>query len=124
MTTTGISNVSRRDFIKGVIAAGAAVSTTAYLFRTSILGQLKKEGACAGHGAGMIRPRPEGILSAHTRIDGLGFLDAFLSQAIEQRGRRGEWRATPLLRTCPQPFAATRGEGAGARDWFIAGKAG
>jgi carbon-monoxide dehydrogenase small subunit/xanthine dehydrogenase YagT iron-sulfur-binding subunit len=30
---------SRRDFIKGVIAAGAAVSTSAYLFRTSIAGQ-------------------------------------------------------------------------------------
>jgi aerobic-type carbon monoxide dehydrogenase small subunit (CoxS/CutS family) len=45
MTTTGISNVSRRDFIKGVIAAGAAVSTTAYLFRTSILGQPSAPGA-------------------------------------------------------------------------------
>jgi aerobic-type carbon monoxide dehydrogenase small subunit (CoxS/CutS family) len=30
---------SRRDFIKGVIAAGAAVSTSAYLFRTSLSGQ-------------------------------------------------------------------------------------
>lgn len=30
---------TRRDFIKGVIAAGAAVSTSAYLFRTSIAGQ-------------------------------------------------------------------------------------
>jgi aerobic-type carbon monoxide dehydrogenase small subunit (CoxS/CutS family) len=30
---------SRRSFIKGVIAAGAAVSTSAYLFRTSIAGQ-------------------------------------------------------------------------------------
>jgi aerobic-type carbon monoxide dehydrogenase small subunit (CoxS/CutS family) len=37
--------VSRRDFIKGVIAAGAAVSTTAYLFRTSILGQPSAPGA-------------------------------------------------------------------------------
>ena len=45
MTSTGISNVSRRDFIKGVIAAGAAVSTTAYLFRTSILGQPSAPGA-------------------------------------------------------------------------------
>ncbi len=26
---------TRRDFIKGVIAAGAAVSTSAYLFRTN-----------------------------------------------------------------------------------------
>jgi aerobic-type carbon monoxide dehydrogenase small subunit (CoxS/CutS family) len=31
--------VSRRTFIKGVIAAGATVSTSAYLFRTTILGQ-------------------------------------------------------------------------------------
>ena len=30
---------SRRDFIKGVIAAGAAVSTSAYLFRTNLAGQ-------------------------------------------------------------------------------------
>ena len=45
MTTTGMPNVSRRDFIKGVIAAGAAVSTTAYLFRTSILGQPTAPGA-------------------------------------------------------------------------------
>ena len=37
--------VSRRDFIKGVVAAGAAVSTTAYLFRTSILGQPSAPGA-------------------------------------------------------------------------------
>jgi aerobic-type carbon monoxide dehydrogenase small subunit (CoxS/CutS family) len=31
--------VSRRGFIKGVIAAGASVSASAYLFRTTILGQ-------------------------------------------------------------------------------------
>src|SRR5262245_40623919 len=31
--------VSRRSFIKGVIAAGASVSASAYLFRTTILGQ-------------------------------------------------------------------------------------
>ena len=30
---------TRRDYIKGVIAAGAAVSTSAYLFRTSVAGQ-------------------------------------------------------------------------------------
>ncbi|MGD9905276.1 MAG: (2Fe-2S)-binding protein [Vicinamibacterales bacterium] len=30
---------TRRSFIKGVIAAGAAVSTSAYLFRTNIAGQ-------------------------------------------------------------------------------------
>jgi len=36
---------SRRDFIKGVIAAGAAVSTSAYLFRTSISGQPASSGA-------------------------------------------------------------------------------
>ena len=35
--TTG--GVSRRNFIKGVIAAGASVSASAYLFRTTILGQ-------------------------------------------------------------------------------------
>ena len=32
-------NTSRRNFIKGVIAAGAAVSSASYLFRTSALGQ-------------------------------------------------------------------------------------
>ena len=32
-------NVTRRNFIKGVIAAGAAVSSASYLFRTSALGQ-------------------------------------------------------------------------------------
>jgi aerobic-type carbon monoxide dehydrogenase small subunit (CoxS/CutS family) len=32
-------NASRRHFIKGVIAAGAAVSASSYLFRTSALGQ-------------------------------------------------------------------------------------
>ncbi len=32
-------SVSRRNFIKGVIAAGASVSASAYLFRTTILGQ-------------------------------------------------------------------------------------
>ena len=36
---------SRRSFIKGVIAAGAAVSTSAYLFRTSIAGQPSAPGA-------------------------------------------------------------------------------
>jgi aerobic-type carbon monoxide dehydrogenase small subunit (CoxS/CutS family) len=45
MTSTGLAQVSRRDFIKGVIAAGAAVSTTAYLFRASILGQPSAPGA-------------------------------------------------------------------------------
>ena len=45
MTSTGVPHVSRRDFIKGVIAAGAAVSTTAYLFRASILGQPSAPGA-------------------------------------------------------------------------------
>jgi aerobic-type carbon monoxide dehydrogenase small subunit (CoxS/CutS family) len=37
MTRRG--GATRRDFIKGVIAAGAAVSTSAYLFRTSLAGQ-------------------------------------------------------------------------------------
>ena len=36
---------TRRDFIKGVIAAGAAVSTSAYLFRTSLSGQPSAAGA-------------------------------------------------------------------------------
>lgn len=30
---------SRRNFIKGVIAAGATVSASAYLFRTNVMGQ-------------------------------------------------------------------------------------
>jgi aerobic-type carbon monoxide dehydrogenase small subunit (CoxS/CutS family) len=33
------SRVSRRNFIKGVVAAGAAVSSATYLFRTNALGQ-------------------------------------------------------------------------------------
>jgi aerobic-type carbon monoxide dehydrogenase small subunit (CoxS/CutS family) len=33
------TNASRRSFIKGVIAAGAAVSSASYLFRTNALGQ-------------------------------------------------------------------------------------
>ena len=33
------NNSSRRNFIKGVIAAGAAVSSASYLFRTTALGQ-------------------------------------------------------------------------------------
>jgi aerobic-type carbon monoxide dehydrogenase small subunit (CoxS/CutS family) len=37
--------VSRRAFIKGVIAAGAAVSSSAYLFRASIFGQPAAPGA-------------------------------------------------------------------------------
>jgi aerobic-type carbon monoxide dehydrogenase small subunit (CoxS/CutS family) len=39
MTEDTSKNVSRRNFIKGVIAAGAAVSSASYLFRTSALGQ-------------------------------------------------------------------------------------
>src|SRR5829696_7626368 len=38
-TTHDAQNASRRNFIKGVIAAGAAVSSASYLFRTSALGQ-------------------------------------------------------------------------------------
>jgi len=38
--TLGVQpGVSRRNFIKGVIAAGATVSASAYLFRTNVLGQ-------------------------------------------------------------------------------------
>jgi aerobic-type carbon monoxide dehydrogenase small subunit (CoxS/CutS family) len=39
------SNFSRRNFIKGVIAAGAAVSSASYLFRTNALGQAQAPGA-------------------------------------------------------------------------------
>ena len=39
MTEETSNNVSRRNFIKGVIAAGAAVSSASYLFRTNALGQ-------------------------------------------------------------------------------------
>ena len=39
MTEDNPNNPSRRNFIKGVIAAGAAVSSASYLFRTSALGQ-------------------------------------------------------------------------------------
>src|SRR5688500_6360107 len=37
MTEDTPNNVSRRNFIKGVIAAGAAVSSASYLFRTTPL---------------------------------------------------------------------------------------
>ena len=38
--TSGVTpGVSRRNFIKGVIAAGATVSASAYLFRTNVIGQ-------------------------------------------------------------------------------------
>jgi aerobic-type carbon monoxide dehydrogenase small subunit (CoxS/CutS family) len=37
--------VSRRNFIKGVIAAGATVSASAYLFRTTTIGQAPVGGA-------------------------------------------------------------------------------
>ena len=39
MTEETPSNPTRRNFIKGVIAAGAAVSSASYLFRTNALGQ-------------------------------------------------------------------------------------
>lgn len=39
MTEDTPKNVSRRNFIKGVIAAGAAVSSASYLFRTNAIGQ-------------------------------------------------------------------------------------
>src|SRR6201987_2889927 len=39
MTEDTPNNVSRRNFITGVIAAGAAVSSASYLFRTNALGQ-------------------------------------------------------------------------------------
>jgi aerobic-type carbon monoxide dehydrogenase small subunit (CoxS/CutS family) len=39
MSEDTLNDVSRRNFIKGVIAAGAAVSSATYLFRTNALGQ-------------------------------------------------------------------------------------
>ncbi len=46
MTDLQESNVSRRNFIKGVIAAGAAVSSASYLFRTAtVSGQQSSAGA-------------------------------------------------------------------------------
>ncbi len=39
MTEETSNNPTRRNFIKGVIAAGAAVSSASYLFRTSAQGQ-------------------------------------------------------------------------------------
>src|SRR5215472_4097388 len=45
MTEETPNNVSRRNFIKGVIAAGAAVSSASYLFRTNALGQAQAPGA-------------------------------------------------------------------------------
>ena len=39
LTERDAGNVSRRNFIKGVIAAGAAVSSASYLFRTQRAGQ-------------------------------------------------------------------------------------
>jgi aerobic-type carbon monoxide dehydrogenase small subunit (CoxS/CutS family) len=39
MTEESPNSPSRRNFIKGVIAAGAAVSSASYLFRTNALGQ-------------------------------------------------------------------------------------
>ena len=39
MTEESSNNSSRRNFIKGVIAAGAAVSSASYLFRTTAVGQ-------------------------------------------------------------------------------------
>ena len=39
MTEDTPNNASRRNFIKGVIAAGAAVSSASYLFRSTLFGQ-------------------------------------------------------------------------------------
>ena len=48
MTEDTPNNVSRRNFIKGVIAAGAAVSSASYLFRTNIAGQASAKAASSG----------------------------------------------------------------------------
>jgi carbon-monoxide dehydrogenase small subunit/xanthine dehydrogenase YagT iron-sulfur-binding subunit len=45
MTEESSKNFTRRNFIKGVIAAGAAVSSASYLFRTNALGQVQAPGA-------------------------------------------------------------------------------
>src|SRR5580765_18441 len=45
MTEESSNNFTRRNFIKGVIAAGAAVSSASYLFRTNALGQAQAPGA-------------------------------------------------------------------------------
>jgi aerobic-type carbon monoxide dehydrogenase small subunit (CoxS/CutS family) len=45
MTEGSSNNFTRRNFIKGVIAAGAAVSSASYLFRTNALGQAQAPGA-------------------------------------------------------------------------------
>ena len=37
MAEENLTSVSRRNFIKGVVAAGAVASTSAYLFRTTTL---------------------------------------------------------------------------------------
>ena len=39
------NNVSRRNFIKGVIATGAAVSSATYLFRSTVMGQPSTPGS-------------------------------------------------------------------------------
>ena len=45
MTEDSQNAVSRRNFIKGVIAAGAAVSSASYLFRTAtVSGQQSERG--------------------------------------------------------------------------------
>jgi aerobic-type carbon monoxide dehydrogenase small subunit (CoxS/CutS family) len=45
MTEGSSNNFTRRNFIKGVIAAGAAVSSASYLFRTNAQGQAQAPGA-------------------------------------------------------------------------------
>ena len=45
MTEDTPQDVTRRNFIKGVIAAGAAVSSAGYLFRSTVLGQPSAPGS-------------------------------------------------------------------------------
>src|SRR6266550_805345 len=45
MTEETSKNFTRRNFIKGVIAAGAAVSSASYLFRTNAFGQAQAPSA-------------------------------------------------------------------------------
>lgn len=44
MTEGTLTNVSRRNFIKGVIAAGATVSSASYLFRTAVVSGQQSSG--------------------------------------------------------------------------------
>ena len=50
MTEETPGNVTRRNFIKGVIAAGAAVSSASYLFRTQRVWARRRRRRAASNG--------------------------------------------------------------------------